>query len=107
MRSRIPVAVAALALLAAGCKEQGSGYVELRFAPSLQRPTVLLGGKEVSAARGGSVVVKRGVGTAKLEFERRKDERVSLCEVNVRKDRVTTVTLSPQGGTLRCAIELA
>lgn len=100
------LAVVGVGLLLVGCSERQSGYVEVRMAPSLSAPPeLLLDDKPVKPARGGSIVVKRNVGTARLAMVRRGDERFALCDLAVRKDRITTVTLTTLGGTLRCAVD--
>ena len=108
IRPAILAALAALAL-AACTPENKSGYVEVRFSPAqaLAPFAIMLDRQLVKPARGDSAVIKRSVGDALLELERRKDERVKLCDLKVRENRVTTVTVQFQSGVLRCYIEQA
>ena len=104
MRTRLALVFALIMPLAA-CGEEQTGYVEVRIVPaSFPTNALLLDSKPLRPTR-GIALVRRNVGTAKLEVERRRDEYAKLCEMPVRKDRVTTVTISPQGGSLRCTVE--
>jgi hypothetical protein len=98
------------ALSLAACRgEEPTGYLEVKLSPAsaMKAFVILLDKRQVQPTRGDSLVVRRNVGTAKLELERRKDERLALCDVAVKKNRVTTVTVHMQGTTLRCYIEQA
>ena len=91
----IAAAVAA-ALLLASCKpERDAGYVEIRTVPvsSLAPPPLYLDSIKLTPPKGGIALMRQSVGTAKLEAESASG-KYPLCEVVVKKDRITSVTVS-------------
>ena len=99
---RAIAAAGALALSLAGCGEQ-SGYVEIKVLPGYVVPPLVLGSARIDTAR-PSTVLRQGVGTARLEFER-DGRRIPLCEFDVRKDRIVTVAISSIGRDPRCKVQ--
>jgi hypothetical protein len=91
-------------LLLAGCNQDGTGYVELRTVPGTARlPALYLDAGKVEA-KVGVTVLRQAVGTAKLQVDGG-DGKVLLCHVVVKKNRITTVTLSPLERPPRCQCE--
>jgi hypothetical protein len=99
------LATGALALFAlAGCNVGGTGYVEIKVVPTTARlPTLYLDADTVEA-KNRVTVLRQPVGTAKLQVDAG-EGKVLLCQVVVRKDRITTVTLSPLERPPRCQCE--
>jgi hypothetical protein len=101
------VGLALAALLSACTEQEGTGYVEVKLTPpgTASQFVILLDRQQIRSTNSGPIVLRRNVGHARLELERRKDERVTLCDLAVKKNRITSVTVHFQNGTLRCYIE--
>ena len=96
----------ALTLLAlTGCNQGGTGYVELKTVPGSAKVSLFLDADKVDA-KPGVTLLRQPVGTAKLQTEGA-DGKVLLCHVVVKKNRITTVTLSPLERPPRCQCERA
>lgn len=95
-------AALALAGLAACIPEQGVGYVEIRAFPSFSIP-LYLNATKLDALKDGNAVLRQPVGKASLRLERG-GQLYPLCEFDVRKNRITTVTVSA-GRELRCRVQ--
>ena len=92
-------------LLLSACEVGGStGYVELRTVPSSARISTLYIDADKVDAKSGTTVLRQRVGTAKLQTDGG-DGKVLLCQVVVKKNRITTVTISPLERPPRCQCE--
>jgi len=104
MRS-LAFAVAGAALALAGCDPIGDvGYVEIKTAPattSVTQPTLYLDAAKIDPIKKGAAVLKQGVGTTKLATDGA-GGRLTLCEIVVKKNRITTVTVTVQERPPRC-----
>ena len=89
------VIVLTLPLLAACKPERDAGYVEIKTVPvsSLAPPPLYLDSVKLAPLKSGVAVLRQQVGTAKLEAESASG-KYPLCEVVVKKNRITTVTVS-------------
>ena len=96
------LAFAALAL--AGCNQAGMGYVEVKTVPGSARVPALYLDADKIEAKSGTTVLRQPVGTARLQVEGN-DGRVMICQVVVRKNRITTVTVSSLERPPRCQCE--
>jgi hypothetical protein len=95
--------VVACGLGLAACTDD-VGYVEVKVAPGFIVPPLVLGSSRIDTAKSGSAVLRQRVGIATLEFER--DGRlISLCEFDVRKNRIVTVAVSAIGRDPRCKVQ--
>jgi hypothetical protein len=102
-------AVAAGVALAAGlalaaCNPTGeTGYVEIRTVPAaVQRsPALYLDRAKLDPVQKGVAVLKQRPGTIKLSAEG-VGGSIPLCDIVVRKDRITTVTVSVLERPPRC-----
>ena len=97
------IALASLAL--AGCNQGGTGYVELKTVPGSAKVSLFLDADKVDA-KPGVTLLRQPVGTARLQTEGA-DGKVLLCHVVVKKNRITTVTVSPLERPPRCQCERA
>ena len=98
-------AVAACGSTALAACNQGMGYVELKTVPASARASLYLDSDKVDA-RAAVTVLRQPVGTARLQVDGG-DGKVLLCHVVVRKNRITTVTVSPLERPPRCQCERA
>jgi hypothetical protein len=98
---RAGVVAAGLAL--AGCNLPGdAGYVEIRTVPATSRvPVLYLDTVKLAPVQKGVAVLKQRAGTAKL-FADSMGGQVALCDIAVRKNRITTVTVSVLDRPPRC-----
>jgi hypothetical protein len=101
MRAAALGAVALLAL--AGCGRDGNtGYVEIKTVPASARaPSLYIDADKVDALKSGTTVLRQPVGTAKLQVDG-ESGKLTLCQVVVRKNRITTVTVSSLDRPPRC-----
>jgi hypothetical protein len=107
MCPRRALAVLSLAAIAlAACKpEPDVGYVELKTVPattSIQQPTLYLDSVKLEPLKKGVAVLRQRVGTLKLATEGGAGNPAVLCEVVVKKNRITTVTVSVVERPPRC-----
>jgi hypothetical protein len=95
-------AVLSLAALAA-CKPNDVGYVEIRTVPVSASPTSLyLDQVKLEPPKNGTAVLRQPVGKAKLAVQGGGGQMAALCEIVVRKNRITTVTISVLERPPRC-----
>jgi hypothetical protein len=90
-----------LAFAIAGCND--FGYVEVKAVPAGGRaPSLYLDGERVSPPRDGIAVLRQAVGTRTLQTEAGGGQFAALCDIVVRKDRITTVMISTLERPPRC-----
>lgn len=93
--------VACLALGVGGCSND-TGYVEIRTGlPILGAPPALYLDAAKVEPRNGTAVLRERVGTAKLRIGAGA-QQLLLCEIVVKKNRITTVTVSLVERPPRC-----
>ena len=98
----LALGLAALGL--AGClPEDGVGYVEVKVFPRLALP-LYVNSDKIESMKDGVAVLRQAIGKAKLQFERN-GQLFPICEFEVRKNRVTTVTVSTLERGARCEIQ--
>ena len=102
----MPAICSLVALTLTACKpEPDVGYVELKTLPavtSIQQPTFYLDAVKLDPVKKGVAVLRQRVGTIKLATDGGLGNPVVLCEVAVKKNRITTVTVSVSERPLRC-----
>jgi hypothetical protein len=105
MGVRFLTLVAALSALAAlaSCTPTEVGYVEIRTVP-VATPTaaLYLDSVKLEPPKNGSAVLRQRVGTAKLATPAGGGKMAVLCDIVVRKNRITTVTISLLERPPRC-----
>jgi hypothetical protein len=86
----------------AACTPKDVGYVEIKTVPVATPTTTLyLDTLKFEPPKNGSAVLRQQVGTAKLSAQANGQMAV-LCDIVVRKNRITTVTLSLLERPPRC-----
>jgi hypothetical protein len=100
--ARFGVCLALCAVAACVPDRNSVGYVEIKMFPATSAP-LYLNAVRLEPLRGGNAVLKQKVGKANLQLERN-GQLVSLCEFDVRKNRITTVTVST-GRDARCRVQ--
>jgi hypothetical protein len=102
----LPVAaLAVLAVSVGGCElGRGAGYVEIRTVPTTLGPPVAfyLDAVKLDPLRKGSAVLRQNIGTHKLAIATPSGAAMPLCDVVVKKNRITTVTVSLLDRPPRC-----
>jgi hypothetical protein len=100
----LAIGAAAASLVLAACNPTGeTGYVEIRTVPaaSQRSPSFFLDKTKLDPVQKGVAVLKQRAGTVKLSAEAI-GGTVALCDIVVRKDRITTVTVSVLERPPRC-----
>jgi hypothetical protein len=100
----LAIGAIAAGLALAACNPTGeTGYVEIRTVPAaVQRsPALFLDKTKLDPVQKGVAVLKQRAGTVKLTAEAIGGS-VALCDIVVRKNRITTVTVSVLERPPRC-----
>ena len=97
---------ASLAMFAlAACNlESDMGFIEIKTVPvATGTPSPLyLNSEKLEPLRKGSAVLRQRVGTAKLQTEGSTGHLALICDLIVKKNRITTVTISVLERPPRC-----
>lgn len=93
----------ALALGLASCDvDGGSGYVEIKAVPPSAAIALYLDSAKLEPLRNGNALLRRKVGTARLQTDVDGGQLALLCHIEVKKDRITSVTVSVMTRQARC-----
>ena len=94
----------ALALLALTACDFGGGfgYVEIKSIPAAPAMALYLDSIKLEPIRNGNAVLRQKVGTIKLQADSDGGQLAVLCNIEVRKNRITTVTVSLVSRQPRC-----
>lgn len=90
------------ALLSAAC-EPDTGFVEVKIMPGYTVPALAID-RQPLALKSGAVILRRRVGSAKLEADR-SGHLFPFCDFAVRKNRITTVSVYSTGRELHCKVQ--
>jgi hypothetical protein len=108
-RCRRSVSAAVVLILSAfglaGCNLPGdAGYVEIKTVPVAARssPSLYLDQVKLDPIRKGVAVLRQRAGTAKLASDLGGGHLAVLCEIVVKKNRITAVTVSVLERPPRC-----
>ena len=94
-----------LLLAPAACiGETGTGFVQIKTVPvsAVSQPVLYFDSVKLEPLRKGEAVLIRKSGTTKLQADGSGGQLTVLCEIVVRKNRVTTVTISIAERPPRC-----
>jgi hypothetical protein len=86
----------------AGCPSEDAGYVEIKLAPAETATALYLNSRRLNRLKKGTAVLRENVGTAELATEGNDGRLIVLCDIEVRKDRITAVTISVLDRPPRC-----
>ena len=92
-------------LVLAGCNLPGDvGYVEIKTVPTSPRtsPSLFLDQAKLEPIKKGVAVLRQRPGTAKLAADGGGGQLAVLCEIEIKKNRITTVTVSVLDRPPRC-----
>jgi hypothetical protein len=78
------------------------GFVEIRTVPVAAPTALYLDSEKLEPLRKGSAVLRQRVGTAKLQIEGSTGQLALMCDLVVKKNRITTVTISLLERPPRC-----
>ncbi len=89
----------------AGCiGEDETGFVQIKAVPGFttSQPSLYLDSMKLEPLKKGEAVLVQKTGTSKLQIEGWGGQLSPLCEIVVKKNRITTVTISTGLQPLRC-----
>jgi hypothetical protein len=100
----VRIAAGALALLGlAACNiDGGTGYVEIKTVPATTALPLYLDAVKLEPLRNGNALLQQKAGTAKLQTELDGGSLSVLCTIEVKKNRITSVTVSVMSRQPRC-----
>lgn len=97
------VAGALLVLGLTSCQgDDGMGYLEIKAMPVSAALPLYLDAVKLEPLRNGNALLRRKAGTARLETDVEGGKLGFLCNIEVRKNRITTVTVSVTAYVARC-----
>jgi hypothetical protein len=87
----------------------GIGYVEIKTVPAapVTQAALYLGSTKLAPITQGTALLRQHVGTLKLQAEAFGGAKAPLCDIEVKKDRITTVTISVLERPPRCVCRFA
>jgi hypothetical protein len=94
-------AVLSAALAACGL-DNATGYVEIKTLPPSAPVALYLDSVKLDPIRNGNAVLRQRVGTAKLAADVDGGQLSVLCNIEVKKNRITSVTVSVLTRQPRC-----
>ena len=97
------VAGALLILGLTSCqRDDSTGYVEIKAVPASAAVALYLDAVKLEPLRNGNALLRRKPGTTRLETGLDAGKLSLLCNIEVRKNRITTVTISVLERPPRC-----
>jgi hypothetical protein len=99
---RSAAGVLALLGLAACNIDGGMGYVEIKTVPANAALPLYLDAVKLEPLRNGNAVLRQKPGSAKLQTEFDGGPLSVLCTIEVKKNRITSVTVSVMSRQPRC-----
>jgi hypothetical protein len=106
----LPAGMAVVSVVIAACHPFGdSGYVQINTVPvaPVTRSALYLDATRLDPIRQGSALLRQPVGTLTLGADAFGGGQAPLCTIEVRKDRITTVTISVLERPPRCVCKFS
>jgi hypothetical protein len=94
-------ALVALVLAACGF-DSGTGYIEIKSVPPSPLVPLYLDSVKLDPIRNGDALLRHKVGVSRLQTEGDGGYLAILCSIDVKKNRITTVTISAVSRPPRC-----
>ena len=82
--------------------DKGTGYVEIKSVPPSATVALYLDAVKLEPLRNGNAVLRQKVGTAKLQTDVEGGQLAVICNIEVKKNRITSVTVSVMSRQPRC-----
>jgi hypothetical protein len=103
-RAMVVLAAAVLIFALASCNiDTGAGYVEIKAIPPSASIPLYLDQVKLEPLRNGNAVLRQKIGIAKLQTDIDGAGHMAfLCNVEVKKNRITSVTVSVMSRQPRC-----
>ncbi len=107
MRRGLGLLASALIVAAAiaACRPTGDvGYVEIKTVPvaPVTQTALYIDSAKLAPIKKGSAILRQGVGTRKLQADGSAGSLAPLCDIVVKRNRITTVTVSVLERPPRC-----
>jgi hypothetical protein len=83
-------------------RDDSTGYVEIKAIPASAAVPLYLDAVKLEPLRNGNALLRRKPGTTGLETGLEAGKLSLLCNIEVRKNRITSVTVSVTGVVARC-----
>jgi hypothetical protein len=101
---------AIIGVVIVACRPSGDvGYVEIKTVPPapVTQAVLYLGSTKLAPIKQGTALLRQHVGTLKLQAEAIGGAKAALCDIEVKKDRITSVTISVLERPPRCVCRFA
>jgi hypothetical protein len=82
--------------------DNGVGYIEIKSAPPSTTVPLYLDSVKLEPLRNGNALLRQKVGTSKLQTDGDGGYLAVLCTIDVKKNRITSVTVSAASRQPRC-----
>jgi hypothetical protein len=82
--------------------DDGAGYVEIKAVPASATVPLYLDAVKLEPLRNGNAVLRQKVGMRKLQTDIDGGQVSFLCNIEVKKNRITSVTVSVMSRQPRC-----
>jgi hypothetical protein len=82
--------------------DDGAGYVEIKAVPPSATVPLYLDAVKLEPLRNGNAVLRQKVGMSKLQADTDGGHLSFLCNIEVKKNRITSVTVSVMSRQPRC-----
>jgi hypothetical protein len=94
---------ALLAVGLASCSiDNGAGYIEIKSTPPSAVVSLYLDSIKLEPIKNGTALLRQKVGTSKLQTDGDGGYLAVLCSIDVKKNRITSVTISMLSRPPRC-----
>jgi hypothetical protein len=82
--------------------DSGTGYIEIKAVPPSPLLPLYLDAVKLEPLRNGSALLRHKVGMTKLQTEGEGGYLAVLCTIDVKKNRITSITISALSRPPRC-----